>query len=404
MLTERLGPHPRDRPEEVRAVHRPRPDAGAHRPVRAPVRHAQLRGARRLLLGEHGRRHDLHGGRQLLGIRRPGPGPREAVRDDRHGRGPPQQPDEDRDGQVQARGRPLHLDQPGAHRLFRHRRRMDPDPARHRRRAVHGAAARADPHRPRRPAFLQRFTNAPQLVVLDEGEREGLFAFDPAAGPPGDGRNPHNKLAWDLASRPRAGLPGGHRRRLRPGAGGPLHAGRRHPRRAGSSSCCAIAWRSCTPEWAAQITGIPADRIRQLAASWARPRCTRPSSCPSPGPTPGASGTPPRRTAGGLPCDARTGSALQRLPDGARAGRADERAGHDRRARRLSAQGAVPAPHRAQLPRLQRPGHDPAEHAAERRAAGLSRRARTNWRCTPTARRCASTTPSRGSTRCRRTA
>ncbi|MDF2466166.1 MAG: formate dehydrogenase, partial [Ramlibacter sp.] len=44
--------------------------------------------------------------------------------------------------------------------------------------------------------FLQRFTNAPQLVVLDEGEREGLFAFDPAAGPPGDGRNPHNKLAW----------------------------------------------------------------------------------------------------------------------------------------------------------------------------------------------------------------
>ena len=48
--------------------------------------------------------------------------------------------------------------------------------------------------------FLQRFTNAPQLVVLDEGEREGLFAFDPAAGPPGDGRNPHNKLAWDMAS------------------------------------------------------------------------------------------------------------------------------------------------------------------------------------------------------------
>ena len=28
-------------------------------------------------------------------------------------------------------------------------------------------------------AFLKRFTNAPQLVVLDDGEREGLFAFDP---------------------------------------------------------------------------------------------------------------------------------------------------------------------------------------------------------------------------------
>src|SRR4029078_234718 len=44
--------------------------------------------------------------------------------------------------------------------------------------------------------------NAPQLVVLDDGEREGLFAFDPdpAKGPPGDGREPHNKLVWDVLS------------------------------------------------------------------------------------------------------------------------------------------------------------------------------------------------------------
>jgi anaerobic selenocysteine-containing dehydrogenase len=51
-------------------------------------------------------------------------------------------------------------------------------------------------------AFLKRFTNAPQLVVLEEGLREGLFAFDPdpAKGPPGDGRNPHNKLVFDKAS------------------------------------------------------------------------------------------------------------------------------------------------------------------------------------------------------------
>ena len=41
----------RHRSEEVRALHRPRPDAGADRPLRAAVRHAQLRGARRLLLG-----------------------------------------------------------------------------------------------------------------------------------------------------------------------------------------------------------------------------------------------------------------------------------------------------------------------------------------------------------------
>jgi anaerobic selenocysteine-containing dehydrogenase len=49
-------------------------------------------------------------------------------------------------------------------------------------------------------AFLKRFTNAPQLVVLDDCEREGLFAFDPERGPPGDGRHPHNKLVWDLGS------------------------------------------------------------------------------------------------------------------------------------------------------------------------------------------------------------
>jgi anaerobic selenocysteine-containing dehydrogenase len=51
-------------------------------------------------------------------------------------------------------------------------------------------------------AFLKRFTNAPQLVVLDDCERQGLFAFDPdpTRGPPGDGRHPHNKLVWDNVS------------------------------------------------------------------------------------------------------------------------------------------------------------------------------------------------------------
>src|SRR3546814_3344196 len=45
----RATPRPpaRHRPEEVRPVHRARPDAGADGAVRAPVRHAQLRGARR---------------------------------------------------------------------------------------------------------------------------------------------------------------------------------------------------------------------------------------------------------------------------------------------------------------------------------------------------------------------
>ncbi len=124
------GEDPRQRSEAVRALHRARPDAGADRPVRAPVRHAELRRARRLLLGQHGRRDDLHDRRQLLGIRRPRPRPRQAVRDDRHRRGPSLEPAQDRDRQVQARRRPLHLDQSGAHRLFGDRRRVDPDQAR----------------------------------------------------------------------------------------------------------------------------------------------------------------------------------------------------------------------------------------------------------------------------------
>lgn len=57
----------RDRSEALRAVYRPRPDAGAHRAVREAVRHAELRGARRLLLGEHGGRDDLHDRRLVLG-------------------------------------------------------------------------------------------------------------------------------------------------------------------------------------------------------------------------------------------------------------------------------------------------------------------------------------------------
>ena len=86
------GPHPRDGPEEIRAIHRPRPDAGADRPVCQAVRHAQLCRPRRILLGEHGGGPDLHHRWLLLGVRRPGPGPRQAVRHDRHGRGSPLQP------------------------------------------------------------------------------------------------------------------------------------------------------------------------------------------------------------------------------------------------------------------------------------------------------------------------
>lgn len=114
-------------------------------------------------------------------------------------------------------------------------------------------------------AFLQRFTNAPQLVVLEDGDREGLFAFDPAAGPPGDGRHPHNKLAWDKASNRVVGAyPEGVEdgRDLALEGHYTLADGTRV---APSFQLLRERVASTTPEWAEGITGISAARIRKLA-------------------------------------------------------------------------------------------------------------------------------------------
>jgi sulfite dehydrogenase (quinone) subunit SoeA len=116
-------------------------------------------------------------------------------------------------------------------------------------------------------AFLKRFTNAPQLVVLDEGEREGLFAFDPNPdkGPPGDGRNPHNKLIWDKTSgKVLNAYPEGIADGCDPALEGhyTLADGTKV---APSFQLMRDRVADCTPEWAEKITGINADRIRQLA-------------------------------------------------------------------------------------------------------------------------------------------
>jgi anaerobic selenocysteine-containing dehydrogenase len=104
--------------------------------------------------------------------------------------------------------------------------------------------------------FLQRFTNAPQLVVLDEGEREGLFAFDPDNGLPGDGRHPHNKLAWDMTSNAvvRAYPEGNQEGRMLALEGHyTLPDGTRV---APAFQLLRERVASTTPEWAAQITGV----------------------------------------------------------------------------------------------------------------------------------------------------
>ncbi len=114
-------------------------------------------------------------------------------------------------------------------------------------------------------AFLKRFTNAPQLVVLDDCDRQGLFAFDPDRGPPGDGRDPHNKLVWDCSDGSvKPAYPEGIAEGCDPALEGhyTLADGTRV---APSFQLLRERVASCTPEWAQAITGIDAVRIRKLA-------------------------------------------------------------------------------------------------------------------------------------------
>ncbi len=370
---------PRQRSAQVRLVHRTRPDAGAHGPLRAPVRHAQLRGTRRLLLGQHGRGNDLHDRRQLLGIRRPGPRARQAVRDDRHRRGPSFEPAQDRDRRLQAQGRPLHLDQPGAHRLLGDRRRVDSDPTGHRRRALHGAAARADRERPDRPRVPEALhQRAPARRPRRRRARRHVRPRSRSGQGPA-GRRPAPAQQADLrrgVAHDQGGVSRRHRRGVRSGARGRLRAGRRHPRGT-------VVPAPARPRRAVHAgVGGSDHRHRRGAHQEARARARRDraaSGVRAADRLDRRLGHAPRDDAGPagrLPRDARPGGAFQRLSDGARAGGADERARHDRCARRLSPQGAVSAPHRAELPRLQLARHDQAEHAAQRCAARLSRQPR----------------------------
>jgi anaerobic selenocysteine-containing dehydrogenase len=117
-------------------------------------------------------------------------------------------------------------------------------------------------------AFLKRFTNAPQLVVLGTGgDREGMFAHDPdpAKGPPGDGREPHNKLVFDTVSKTfAAAYPEGIADGADPALEG-HYALADGTKVAPSFQLLKERVEPCTPQWAAAITGIPAERIVKLA-------------------------------------------------------------------------------------------------------------------------------------------
>ena len=144
------GPHPRHRPQAARLLHRPRPVAVAHRLVGEPLRHPQLCGPRRLLLGQHGGGRPLHHRRLVLGVRPARLGIHQVFHALRRGRGPRFQPHQDRPGPAQGARRAHRLRQPVPHRLQRHRRRLDRHPPRHRRPARAGHRARAAEGRPGR--------------------------------------------------------------------------------------------------------------------------------------------------------------------------------------------------------------------------------------------------------------
>ena len=116
--------------------------------------------------------------------------------------------------------------------------------------------------------FLSRYTNSAQLVCLEPGPEEGLFLFDPNTDPI-NSDIPHNKYVWDQTTQSakpcfdqaaKPALTG----EFVMGAG--PHQGKRV---APAYELLRRQVRACTPEWAATITSIPADRIRLLAKEMA---------------------------------------------------------------------------------------------------------------------------------------
>jgi anaerobic selenocysteine-containing dehydrogenase len=116
--------------------------------------------------------------------------------------------------------------------------------------------------------FLSRYTNSAQLVCLEPGPEEGLFLFDPDSDPINTDI-PHNKYVWDQNTQSAKPC---FDQTVKPVLSGEFvmgagpHQGKRV---APAFELLRRQVKACTPEWAAKITSIPAERIRLLAKEMA---------------------------------------------------------------------------------------------------------------------------------------
>ena len=271
-------------------------------------------------------------------------------------------------------GRPLHLDQSGAHRLFGDRRRVGADPPGHRRCVParrHPRAHRDRPLRPRVPRALherrparQRRRGQRAIRHAGAGRRESRSERDVSAeqavvGPRGRRTRRHTHARRRPVPLRRLRVAGRHagearvpvaRRadaRIHAGVGGGNHrdsGGHDSPPRPRDG------------HHRARPADRAADSVDRFLGRRARDRDRQP---------------------GRVPCDARTRRALERLPDDPRARDPDVAARHHRPPGRLPAQGAVPARDSAVRQAAEQSRCGEAEHAARRagaRLAGLARR------------------------------
>lgn len=116
--------------------------------------------------------------------------------------------------------------------------------------------------------FLKRFSNSAQLVCMDPGPEEGLFLYDPDSDPLNTDL-PHNKYIWDEKSQSAKPC---FAHETTPALVGEYVMGQGPHQGKKVSPAFELLKRQVsetTPEWAAAITSIPAERIRKLAVEMA---------------------------------------------------------------------------------------------------------------------------------------